>query len=153
VRLKDAYIIKCEQVVKDEQTGEIIELHCTYDPDTKSGSGTANRKVKGVLHWVSAAQAVKAEVRLYDYLLTDEQDEDGSEEKTTKDFVDTLNPNSLEVLTNCLIEPSIKTAKVGDRFQFMRNAYFSLDRESTEQRPVFNRIVSLKDSWAKIGKK
>jgi len=153
VRLKQAYIIKCEQVVKDEQTGEIIELHCTYDPDTKSGSGTANRKVKGVLHWVSAAQAVKAEVRLYDYLLTDEQDEDETETEAAKDFVDTLNPDSLEVLTNCLIEPSIKTAHVGDRFQFMRNGYFSIDRESTEPMPVFNRIVSLKDSWAKIEKK
>ncbi|WP_245867510.1 Glutamine--tRNA ligase [Sporomusa silvacetica DSM 10669] len=152
VRLKQAYIIKCEQVVKDEQTGEIVELHCSYDPDTKSGSGTANRKVKGVLHWVSAAQAVKAEVRLYDYLLLDNQDHEEAE-GAAKDFVDTLNPNSLEVLANCLIEPSIKTAQVGNRFQFMRNGYFSLDRESTPQMPVFNRIVSLKDSWAKQGQK
>ncbi|TWH52115.1 glutamine--tRNA ligase/YqeY domain fusion protein [Sporomusa sp. KB1] len=152
VRLKQAYIIKCEQVVKDEQTGEIVELHCSYDPDTKSGSGTANRKVKGVLHWVSAAQAVKAEVRLYDYLLLDNQDHEEAE-GTAKDFVDSLNPNSLEVLANCLIEPSIKTAQVGNRFQFMRNGYFSLDRESTSQMPVFNRIVSLKDSWAKQEKK
>ncbi|SDF31458.1 glutamine--tRNA ligase/YqeY domain fusion protein [Sporomusa acidovorans] len=150
VRLKHAYIIKCEQVIKDEQSGEIVEVHCSYDPDTKSGSGNANRKVKGVLHWVSAAQAVKAEVRLYDYLLTDNQEQ---EEEAVKDFVETLNPDSLEVLSNCLIEPSIKTAKMGDRFQFMRNGYFCLDRDSTLQLPVFNRIVSLKDSWAKIGKK
>ena len=153
VRLKQAYIIKCEQVVKDEQTGEIIELHCTYDPDTKSGSGVAaNRKVKGVLHWVSAAQAVKAQVRLYDYLLLDSQD-DETEEESVKDFVDKLNPNSLEVLTDCLVEPSIKMAKAGSRFQFMRNGYFCLDRDSTAELPVFNRIVSLKDSWAKLEKK
>ena len=153
VRLKQAYIIKCEQVVKDEQTGEIVELHCSYDPDTKSGSGIdAGRKVKGVLHWVSAAQAVKAEVRIYDYLLLDSQDQEEAE-GVTKDFVDTLNPNSLEVLSNCLLEPSIKTAQVGNKFQFMRNGYFSLDRESTPQTLVFNRVVSLKDSWAKQGNK
>lgn len=150
VRLKQAYIIKCEQVVKDEQTGEIVEVHCSYDPDTKSGSGTANRKVKGVLHWVSAAHAVKAVVRLYDYLLLNQEVEEG---EAAKDFVDTLNPNSLEVLSDCLVEPSIKTAQVGSRFQFMRHGYFSLDRDSTADMPAFNRIVSLKDSWAKLEKK
>ncbi|HML35018.1 glutamine--tRNA ligase/YqeY domain fusion protein [Sporomusa sphaeroides] len=149
VRLKHAYIIKCEHVIKDEQTGEIVEVHCTYDPDTKSGSGTVNRKVKGVLHWVSAAHAAKAEVRLYDYLLTDQQDQ----EEETKDFVDTLNPDSLEVLTACLVEPSIKTAQPGSRFQFMRQGYFVVDRDSTADLPVFSRIVSLKDSWAKLEKK
>ncbi len=149
VRLKHAYIIKCEHVIKDEQTGEIMEVHCTYDPDTKSGSGTVNRKVKGVLHWVSAAHAAKAEVRLYDYLLTDQQDQ----EEEAKDFVDTLNPDSLEVLTACLVEPSIKTAQPGSRFQFMRQGYFVVDRDSTADLPVFSRIVSLKDSWAKLEKK
>ncbi|SCM78922.1 glutamyl-tRNA synthetase [uncultured Sporomusa sp.] len=149
VRLKHAYIIKCEHVIKDEQTGEIVEVHCTYDPDTKSGSGTVNRKVKGVLHWVSAAHAAKAEVRLYDYLLTDQQDQ----EEEAKDFVDTLNPDSLEVLTACLVEPSIKTAQPGSRFQFMRQGYFVVDRDSTVDLPVFSRIVSLKDSWAKLEKK
>ncbi|CVK19409.1 glutamine--tRNA ligase/YqeY domain fusion protein [Sporomusa sphaeroides] len=149
VRLKHAYIIKCEHVIKDEQTGEIVEVHCTYDPDTKSGSGTVNRKVKGVLHWVSAAHAAKAEVRLYDYLLTAQQDQ----EEEAKDFVDTLNPDSLEVLTACLVEPSIKTAQPGSRFQFMRQGYFVVDRDSTADLPVFSRIVSLKDSWAKLEKK
>lgn len=149
VRLKHAYIIKCEHVIKDEQTGEIVEVHCTYDPDTKSGSGTVNRKVKGVLHWVSAAHAARAEVRLYEYLLTDQQDQ----EEEAKDFVDTLNPNSLEVLTDCLVEPSIRTAQPGSRFQFMRQGYFVVDRDSTADLPVFSRIVSLKDSWAKLEKK
>lgn len=150
VRLKHAYIIKCEYVVKDEQTGEITEVHCSYDPDTKSGSGSA-RKVKGVLHWVSAAHAAKAEVRLYDYLLIDNKEQD--DEDASKDFVDTLNPHSLEILTNCQIEPSIKTAQPGSRFQFMRNGYFVVDYDSSAQMPVFNRIVSLKDSWAKLEKK
>lgn len=152
VRLKHAYIIKCEHVIKDEQTGEIKEVHCTYDPDTKSGSGTVNRKVKGVLHWVSAAHAVKAEVRIYDYLLDDSQDEEEAD-STDKDFVEMLNPNSLEVLTDCLVEPSIKTAQPGNRFQFMRQGFFVMDRDSTPELPVFNRIVSLKDSWAKLEKK
>ena len=152
VRLKHAYLVKCENVVKDEQTGEILEVHCTYDPDTKSGSGTVSRKVKGVLHWVSAALAQKAEVRLYDYLLIESQDQE-EEEKEAKDFVDTLNPNSREVLTDCLVEPSIKTAPTGSRFQFLRHGYFIVDRDSTSDIPVFNRIVSLKDSWAKLEKK
>ena len=110
VRLKNAYIIKCEKVIKDEETGEIIELHCTYDPETKSGADTSGKKVKGTLHWVSASHAVPAEVRLYDYLLL----EDGEESK--------LNPNSLEVL-NSLVEPSLKQAKLG-LDQFLRNGYF-----------------------------
>lgn len=151
VRLKNAYLVKCEQVVKDEQTGEILEVHCTYDPDTKSGSGTVSRKVKGVLHWVSAAHAVKAEVRLYDYLMKTEEQEE--KEKESRDFIDTLNSNSIEVLKNCLVEPSIKTAQAGSRFQFLRNGYFVMDRDSTADMLVFNRIVSLKDSWAKMEKK
>ncbi|WP_371381049.1 glutamine--tRNA ligase/YqeY domain fusion protein [Sporomusa aerivorans] len=152
VRLKNAYLVKCEHVVKSEETGEILEVHCTYDPDTKSGSGTVSRKVKGVLHWVSAAHAAPAEVRLYDYLLLNNQDQE-DEEKEVKDFVDTLNVNSIEVLKNCMVEPSIKNSRPGSRFQFLRNGYFVVDRDSGADMPVFNRIVSLKDSWAKIEKK
>lgn len=152
VRLKHAYIIKCEHVVKDEHTGEVLAVHCSYDPDTKSGSGTVSRKVKGVLHWVSAAHAVKAEVRLYDYLLANNQDE-SAEQEADRDFIEKINPKSLEVLADCLVEPVIRTAQLGSRFQFIRNGYFTLDRDSTEQLPVFNRIVSLKDSWAKLEKK
>lgn len=151
VRLKNAYLVKCEHVIKDEQTGEILEVHCTYDPDTKSGSGTVSRKVKGVLHWVSAAHAVKAEVHLYDYLMKTQ--DDAEDDNESRDFIDTLNPNSMEVLKDCLVEPSIKTAQAGSRFQFLRNGYFVMDRDSTADMLVFNRIVSLKDSWAKIERK
>ncbi|TYO96499.1 glutamine--tRNA ligase/YqeY domain fusion protein [Desulfallas thermosapovorans] len=144
VRLKHAYIIKCEHVVKDEQTGEVLELHCTYDPGTRSGTGTETRKVKGTLHWVSAAHAVKAEVRLYNHLFTKENpDED-------EDFRANLNPDSLEVLTSCLVEPSLAGARPGSRYQFLRQGYFCVDRDTVPGRPVFNRVVSLKDTWAKI---
>jgi len=146
VRLKHAYIIKCEEVVKDEETGEIIELRCSYDPETRSGSEAGNRKVKGTLHWVSARHAINAEVRLYNSLFTkDNPDED-------EDFRASLNPNSLEVLQNCMLEPSLKGVKVGDRFQFLRQGYFSVDKDSTAEQLVFNRIVPLKDTWAKIQK-
>jgi glutaminyl-tRNA synthetase len=145
VRLKHAYIIKCEQVVKDESTGEILELRCTYDPETKSGSGNS-RKVKGTLHWVSAAHAVKAEVRLYDHLFSTENPDEGD------DFTVNLNPASLETLTDCLVEPSLASAKCGDRFQYMRHGYFYVDPDSRNGAPVFNRIVGLKDSWAKVQK-
>jgi glutaminyl-tRNA synthetase len=138
VRLKNAYFIKCEEVIKDEKTGEIIELHCTYDPATKSGSGFEGRKVKGTLHWVSADHGMNAEVRLYDYLYI--EDEAGGEPK--------LNPDSLKILKNCIIEPSIANAKPGDRFQFLRHGYFCVDTKySTEEKLVFNRIVSLRSSW------
>lgn len=138
VRLKSAYFIKCEQVIKDEQTGEIIELRCTYDPETKSGAGTTTRKVKGTLHWVSASHAVKAEVRLYDYLLT-EQDE--------------INPNSMEKLTSCMVEPSLVKAVSTDRYQFIRNGYFCLDgKDGSAENLVFNRVVGLRDSFAKVQK-
>ncbi|WP_027364446.1 glutamine--tRNA ligase/YqeY domain fusion protein [Desulfotruncus alcoholivorax] len=147
VRLKHAYIIKCERVVKDEQTGAIIELHCTYDPETRSGSSADSRKVKGTLHWVSAEHAIKAEVRLYDHLfLKDNPEED-------EDFTSNLNPNSLEVLNECYVEPEFAGAKPGTRFQFLRQGYFCVDRDSSESGLVFNRIVSLKDSWAKIAGK
>lgn len=147
VRLKYAYIIQCVQVIKDEATGEIVELHCTYDPDSKSGGATAGRKVKGTLHWVAAEGAVAAEVRLYDYLLNDENaaDED--------DFKAGLNPNSLECLTQCVVEPSLANAESGSRYQFLRQGYFCVDTvDSKPDKLVFNRIVSLRDTWAKLQK-
>lgn len=148
VRLKHAYIIKCEQVVKDEQTGEIIELRCTYDPATKSGMFTETRKVKGTLHWVAADHAVKAEVRLYDHLFAKANPED---EKDT-DFKQNINPNSLEVLAS-LVEPSLANAVPGSRYQFLRQGYFCVDPDTANGSLVFNRIVSLKDSWAKAQNK
>ncbi|SDF52380.1 glutamine--tRNA ligase/YqeY domain fusion protein [Sporolituus thermophilus] len=148
VRLKYAYIIKCERVVKDEQTGEIIELRCTYDPETRSGAGVS-RKVKGTLHWVSAAHAVPAEVRLYDYLLLDDKEE---EETEGDDFLAKLNPASLVTLTNCLVEPSLAGAAPGSRYQFLRQGYFCVDPDSANGKLVFNRIVGLRDSWAKLQK-
>jgi len=146
VRLKHAYIIKCERVVKDEQTGQVLELHCTYDPETRSGMSNAMRKVKGTLHWVSAAHAVKAEVRLYDHLFVKENPEEG------EDFRVNLNPASQEILTNCWLEPSLAEAQPGNRFQFLRQGYFCADTDTTAGYPVFNRVVSLKDTWAKIQK-
>lgn len=149
VRLKNAYIIKCEGFVRDEKTGEIEELHCIYDPESKSGEPGAKRKVKGTLHWVSANHAVKAEVRLYDHLLLD-QNEGAEEQEEEKDFVNQLNPNSLEVLADCLMEPSLAEADPGSRYQFMRKGYFCVDTDSTSDKLVFNRIVSLRDTWDKI---
>ena len=146
VRLKNAYIIKCENVVRDEKTGEIVELHCTYDPETRSGTDKANRKVKGTLHWVSARHAVKAEVRLYNSLFTKDDPDEGG------DFIDNLNPDSLEILESCMVEPHLTSAAPGDRFQFLRQGYFCVDKDSTPEKLVFNRIVPLKDTWAKIQK-
>lgn len=151
VRLKSAYFIKCEQVIKDEQTGEILELRCTYDPETKSGTGTNTRKVKGTLHWVSAPHAVKAEVRIYDYLLSEEEQETQDGEKDSKDDI---NPNSMEKLTSCMVEPSLANATPDKRYQFLRNGYFCLDaKDSTAELPVFNQVVGLRDSWAKASSK
>jgi glutaminyl-tRNA synthetase len=150
VRLKHAYIIKCERVVKDDKTGEVIELHCSYDPETKSGGAKAGRKVKSTLHWVSADHALPAEVRLYNHLfLTPNPDDvpDGS------DFKVNLNPNSLERLTSCKVEPNLKSAKPGDKYQFLRMGYFCVDPDSSDQKFVFNRTVTLQDEWAKIEKK
>jgi glutaminyl-tRNA synthetase len=145
VRLRYAYIIKCVGVVKDEQTGQIKEVRCTYDPATRSGLPESQRKVKGTIHWVSAAQAVDAEVRLYDRLFTVE--DPGGE--NWKDFI---NSNSLEVLKNCKVEPSLAAAKPQDRFQFERLGYFCVDDDSREGNLVFNRTVTLRDTWAKIEK-
>lgn len=149
VRLKSAYIIKCLEAVKDA-SGAVIELHCSYDPATKSGTGS-ERKVKGTLHWVSARHSIDAEVRLYDHLFLkpnpDEVPEGG-------DYKDNLNPQSLIVLKNCKIEPSLAEAKGGDKFQFLRQGYFCADPvDFSPQFPVFNRTVTLKDTWAKILKK
>ena len=146
VRLKNAYIIKGEDVVKDEE-GNITEIHCTYDPKSKSGSGTEEslRKVKGTLHWVSIKHAVEAEIRLYDRLFTEETP-DGIKDR---DYLDFVNPESLKVVTGYL-EPSLKDSKEGDKVQFQRIGYFCVDRDSSEKKLIFNRTVTLRDSWAKI---
>lgn len=147
VRLRYGYFIKCTDVVKDEKTGEIIELHCTYDPETKGGSAPDGRKVKATLHWVSAAHSLEAEVRLYDHLFIKE------DPNTEENFIATLNPGSLEVLTSCRVEPSLAGAAPGSKYQFERLGYFCVDSgDSTPERLVFNRTVSLRDSWAKIEK-
>ncbi|SHH24360.1 glutaminyl-tRNA synthetase [Caloranaerobacter azorensis DSM 13643] len=140
VRLKHAYFIKCNEVIKDEN-GNIIELHCTYDPETKSGTGFTGRKVKGTIHWVDAKHAIPAEFRLYDYLILDEDEDEG------KSFLDKVNPNSLEILQG-FVEPNMKDVKPYDRFQFFRHGYFSVDpKYTTKDKLVFNRIVSLKSSF------
>ena len=149
VRLKHAYIIKCETVVKDEKTGEVVELHCSYDPETKSGGPKAGRKVKGTLHWVSADHALEAEVHLYDHLFTKANPTD---ETDGLDFKSYLNPNSLETLTSCRVEPSLRGAAPGNRYQFLRLGYFCVDPDSSDEKLVFNRTVSLHDTWAKIEK-
>ncbi|MBP1677040.1 MAG: glutaminyl-tRNA synthetase [Bacteroidetes bacterium] len=143
VRLKSAYIVKCTGCLKDDE-GNITEVYCEYDPLTKSGLPDANRKVKGTLHWVSATHALKAEVRLYDRLFSVE-----NPSADERDFRDLLNPDSLKVLTNCYVEPSLSSAKPLDHFQFQRIGYFNIDPDSTSEKLVFNRTVSLKDSWAK----
>ena len=143
VRLKHAYIIKCEEVVKDEK-GEIKELRCTYDPESKSGGSAANRKVKGTLHWVSANDAMDAEVRLYDYLLKTD------DEETTADFIASLNPHSLEVIKGAKVEPSLARTAEGTHYQFLRTGYFVVDKDTRPDRLVFNRVVGLKDSWGKV---
>jgi len=145
VRLRYAYIIKCIGVVKDEKTGAITEVRCTYDPATRSGSPESQRKVKSTIHWVSAAHAVDAEVRLYDRLFT-------IEDPSGENWRDFINPNSLEVLKNCKVEPSLAKAKPQDRFQFERLGYFCVDDDSRDGNLVFNRTVTLRDTWAKIEK-
>jgi len=149
VRLRYAYIIRCVGFEKDPDTGKVTVVRCTYDPESKSGGAQANRKVKGTLHWLSQVHALPAEVRLYEPLLSPV----GSGEKDQeKDFLDFLNPQSLVKLSNCRVEASLAHAKVGSRFQFERQGYFCLDSDSTNSRLVFNRTVSLRDSWAKIEK-
>ena len=145
VRLRYSYLIKCEEVIKNNE-GEVVELRCTYDPMSGGGSSSDGRKVKGVIHWVSVPHAVKAELRLFDTLFTKENPDDVEEGKT---FLDYLNPDSLVVRTGYL-EPSLSGAKPGDKFQFERVGYFCMDKDSTPSSPVFNRTVGLKDSWAKM---
>ena len=149
VRLRYAYIIKCIGVVKDQQTGDILELRCTYDPDTRSGSAQGGRKVKGTIHWVSADHALKAQVRVYDSLFVKGSpgDEEGG------DYTALLNPHSLECLTTCQVEPSLASAAAGSRYQFERQGYFCVDSvDSSADSLVFNRTVPLRDTWAKIEK-
>jgi len=148
VRLKGAYIIKCESYKKNEKTGIIEEVYCTYDPSTRSGSHESEKKVKGTLHWVSARHAVDAEVRLYDRLF-DHEDPAGQKDDDYSKF---LNPDSLKILKGCKLEPSLRSAKPLDRFQFQRVGYFCVDYNSTESSLVFNRTVSLRDTWAKVKK-
>jgi glutaminyl-tRNA synthetase len=150
VRLKHGYVIKCEEVVKNE-AGEIVELRCTYDPETRSGSTQDGRKVKGTLHWVSADHAYTAKVRLYSHLFTHENP---ANEKECPDLKSSLNAESLEIIEEALVEPSLGKAKSGERFQFLRLGYFCVDSQtSSSDSPVFNRTVTLRDAWAKIVKK
>jgi len=148
VRLRYAFYIKCLSVVKNSQ-GEIVEVHCTYDPETKGGSSIDKRKVQGTIHWVSAKDAVDAEIRLYDRLFTKENPDEAEE---GKDFKSYLNPDSLKVI-NGKLEPFLKTAMAGDKFQFERIGYFCADKDSTTNKLIFNRTLTLKDSWAKEEKK
>jgi len=147
VRLKNAYIVRCDDFVKNEQ-GEVIEIRCSYIPESRSGQDTSGINVKGTIHWVSAATAIRAEVRLYDRLFNVE---DPSAEGDFKNF---LNPSSLDIISQAVMEPSMEQAASGDRFQFIRKGYFSLDEKlSHPGHPVFNRTVTLKDGWAKEAKK
>src|SRR6058998_563237 len=149
VRLRYAYIIKCVGVVKDERTGEVIELRCTYDPETRTGGPQAGRKVKGTIHWVSAAHALDAELRLYEHLFVKA---DAGDVPEGQDYTVNLNPHSLDRLTGCKVEPSLAGAQTGSRYQFERQGYFCVDPDSAAGRLVFNRTVALRDSWAKIEK-
>lgn len=147
VRLKSAYIIKCEEVIKDE-TGAITALHCTYIPESKSGSDTSGLTVKGTLHWVSIKTAISLEIREYDRLfkVEDPTDEEG-------DFKEYLNPDSLKIVTTAFAEPEMARAKFDERYQFIRKGYFCLDKDTSASRLIFNRTVTLKDGWAKETKK
>ena len=147
VRLKDAFYITCNEVIKDEATGEIIELRCTYDPATYGGTSADGRKVRGTSHWVSAAHAVDAEVRIYDHLFSTEDSDDVPDGGV---FTDNLNSESLVVMKGCKLEQGLRKAKPGERFQFLRMGYFVVDSDSTPEAPVFNRTVALRDTWARM---
>jgi glutaminyl-tRNA synthetase len=149
VRLRYGYFITCTGLVKDDK-GEVIEVHCTYDPATRGGDSPDGRKVKSTLHWVSASHAIDAEVRLYDTLFTKEDPDDVEE---GRDFTDNLNPKSLEILSACKLEPSLAGAAPGSRYQFERLGYFCVDPDSSAQKSLFNRTVALRDTFAKIEKK
>jgi len=147
VRLRYGYFITCNEVVKDEKTGQVIELHCTYDPQTRGGNAPDGRKVKATLHWVSASHSLEAEVRLFEHLFDTEDPEAGGD-----CYTDHLNADSLETLCSCRVEPSLTRSQPGSRYQFERQGYFCTDRDSFENRLVFNRTVGLRDTWAKIAK-
>jgi glutaminyl-tRNA synthetase len=147
VRLRYAYFITCTEAIKDAD-GNVTELHCTYDPATKGGDAPDGRKVKGTIHWVSAKDAVDAEVRQYDHLFTKENPDETEE---GADFISNLNPDSMTVLSGCKMEPSLANAEAGISYQFERTGYFCLDKDKTEAGlPIFNRTLSLRDTWAKI---
>jgi glutaminyl-tRNA synthetase len=151
VRLRYGYFIKCTDVIRDKSNGDIVELRCTYDPETRGGSAPDGRKVRGTIHWVSADHAVPATVRLYDHLFTKV---DPNEVDEGQDFKSNLNPSSAELLSSCRVEPSLASATPGQRFQFERHGYFCVDSVDSEPGAlVFNRTVSLRDTWAKIEKK
>jgi glutaminyl-tRNA synthetase len=148
VRLRYAYFITCVDVVKDTASGEVIELHCTYDPATRGGDAPDGRKVKGTLHWVSVKHAISAQVHLYDHLFSKENP---NEVDAGQDFTAYLNPTSIEILKDCKLEPSLAAAKPADLYQFERLGYFCVDaKDATPDAPVFNRTVTLRDTWAKI---
>jgi glutaminyl-tRNA synthetase len=149
VRLRYGYFIRCTDVVKDAN-GEVIEIQCTYDPATRGGNAPDGRKVKSTIHWVSAAKAIEAEVRIYETLFAKE---DPSKVEEGKDVLDNLNPKSLEVIANAKVEPSLANAAAGSRYQFERLGYFCVDLDSKPGKLVFNRTVALKDTWAKVEKK
>ncbi len=146
VRLRYAYLVRCTRLIKDPATGAVTEVHCTYDPATRSGDAPDGRKVKSTIHWVSARHAVPAEVRLYEQMFTAEQPDEG------EGIEQVINPKSLEVLADCMLEPSLADSKPGEKFQFERNGYFCADLDSRPGKPVFNRTVTLRDTWAKIEK-
>jgi glutaminyl-tRNA synthetase len=146
VRLRGGYFIKCTGVVKDA-TGAITEVHCTYDPETRSGNAPDGRKVKATIHWVSANHAIEAEVRIYENLFVKE---DPNQVEGDNTFLSNLNPDSLEILTDAKLEPSLASATAGDRYQFERLGYFCVDPDTTGKRLVFNRTVALRDTWARI---
>jgi glutaminyl-tRNA synthetase len=149
VRLKNAYIIECTDYKKDPESGRVTEIVCKYFPDSKSGEDTSGIKARGTLHWVSNKYAIDGEVRLYDRLFIDPNPLGYKEIK----MQDLLNPNSLEIITQAKLESSLKEARAGDKFQFLRIGYFCVDKDSTANKPVFNRTVTLKDTWAKIQQK
>ena len=152
VRLRYAYLVTCVDVVKDEQTGDVVEVHCTYDPDSRGGTAPDGRRVRGTLHWVSQADSVAAEVRLYDHLFSQPNpDEDAGDDTNGEDLPAGLNPNSLEILEQCRVEPGLAQAAPGSIYQFERQGYFVVDNaDSKPGAPVFNRAVSLRDTWARI---
>ena len=150
VRLRYGYFLRCNEVIKDPETGEVVELRCTYDPETLGGKAPDGRKVKGTIHWVSAEHSLPAEVRLYDHLFSVP---DPSDVPEGGDYRDNLNPDSLVTLTDCRVEQSLDSVQPGDRYQFERNGYFCVDVDSAPSKLVFNRTVTLRDTWAKLQKK